>query len=136
MTRYLGKYEGAAYALMRIAFAFLYWCHGPRWLFGLFTERGGVPWTSLRGVAGMIETTLGPFIFVGLFAPYAAFIASGEMAFAYFLSHIPRGSVIPIVNGGEITVALCFGMLYIATRGSGPFSVDAWLASRRAAKQS
>ena len=37
----------------------------------------------------------------------------------------------PIINGGEITVALCFGFLYIAMRGAGPYSVDAWLASRR-----
>ena len=29
MQRYLGRYEGAAYAIMRVVLAFLYWSHGP-----------------------------------------------------------------------------------------------------------
>jgi putative oxidoreductase len=84
---------------------------------------------------GRLDLTLGTLIVIGLFAPWAAFIASGEMAYAYFFVHVPRGSWMPIVNGSEITVALCFGFLYIATRGAGSFSIDSWWASRRAVKQ-
>ena len=131
MQRYLGRYDGCAYAAMRIVLGFLYWSHGPAWLFGSFGGLGPVPVTSLQGVAGMLETSLGTLIVIGLFGPWAAFIASGEMAFAYFSFHIPLGGWMPIMNGSEITVALCFGFLYIATRGSGAFSVDSWLASRK-----
>ena len=131
MQRYLGTFEGGAFAIMRIVFAFLYWSHGPAWLFGWFTDRPPMPLTSMFGVAGLIEIVCGTLIALGLLTSWAAFLACGEMAFAYFIAHVPRGSFLPIVNGGEITVALCFGFLYIATRGGGPFSLDALLASKR-----
>lgn len=134
MNRYLGMYDGAAYALLRIVLGFLHWSHGPAWLFGAFDGPGPVRLTSLQGVAGMLDLTMGTLVAIGLFAPWAAFIASGEMAYAYFFVHVPRGNWMPIVNGSEITVALCFGFLYIATRGAGSFSIDSWRASRRAAK--
>jgi putative oxidoreductase len=127
MRRYLGRFEGGAYVLLRVVLAFLYWSHGPAWLFGAFTNRDPVPPTSLFGIAGMIEIVCGTLIAIGLFTSWAAFIAAGEMAVAYFYAHVPRGSWIPIVNGSEITVALCFGFLYIATRGAGAFSVDAMM---------
>ena len=60
MNRYLGRFEGAAYALLRVFLGFLYWSHGPRWLFGTFTDSDPVPLTSLRGVAGLLEITLDP----------------------------------------------------------------------------
>ena len=53
----------------------------------------------------------------------AAFIASGEMAVAYFTQHFPHGFW-PIVNKGELAVVYCFLFLYIASRGSGIWSVD------------
>ena len=132
MQQYLGKYEGAAYAIMRVVLAFLYWSHGPSWLFGWFTDRPPVPFMSVPfGVAGAIEIVCGTLIAFGLLTSWAAFIACGEMAVAYFYAHVPRGSLMPIMNMGEITVALCFGFLYIATRGGGRFSLDALLGSRR-----
>ena len=135
MQRYLGKFDGHAYAAMRIVLAFLYWSHGPRWLFGWFGGSEPVPVTSLQGVAGVLETSLGILIGIGLLAPWAAFVACGEMAVAYFHVHLQFGrGWMPIMNGSEITVALCFGFLYIAARGSGMFSVDSWLASRKARK--
>ena len=69
-------------------------------------------------------------IFLGLLTPIAAIIASGEMAFAYFYAHVPRGSIIPLNNMGEITVALSFGF-HIATRGGGRFSLDAMMGKNR-----
>jgi putative oxidoreductase len=130
MQRYLGKYEATAYTLMRIVLAFLYWSHGPKWLFGWF---GGRPFEDLPAmfyVAGVLETFGGILIAVGLLTSWVAFLACGEMAAAYFIAHIPRGGWMPILNGGEITVALCFGFLYIATRGGGPFSLDALFGAR------
>ena len=62
-------------------------------------------------------------IALGLFVPIVAFIASGEMAVAYFLSHAPSGFW-PIMNRGELAVLYCFLFLYIATRPVGPFSLD------------
>jgi len=138
MQRYLGRYETTAYTLLRIVLAFLYWSHGPKWLFGWFGGRpGGMAFADLPPqlvLAGVLETVGGILIAVGLFTSWVAFLACGEMAVAYFIAHIPRGSWMPIINQGEITVALCFGFLYIATRGAGPFSLDALLGSGARAK--
>ena|SRR6266446_215139 len=130
MGRFLGHFSGVAYAAMRVVFAFMYLSHGLNWLFGTFGGNRVPPLSFPFGAAGIIETTCGPLILVGLFTPLAAFIASGEMAFAYFYAHVPRGSILPIRNGGEITVALCFGFLYIATRGGGSISIDRLLGSK------
>jgi len=122
---FLGKYSDVAYALMRMVFAFLFMSHGYQRVFA------GIWPVMPINVANVIEVVLGPMIFVGLFTPIAAFIASGEMAFAYFYAHVPRGSIIPLNNMGEITVALSFGFLYIATRGGGRFSLDAMMGKNR-----
>ncbi len=124
MKAILRSLEGFTYVAFRLVFAFLYWSHGVRWLFGIF---GGRPaaFGTLVWSAGVVETVCGTLMLLGFCAEYAAFIASGEMAVAYFMVHNPRGHI-PIANGGEITVALCFAFLYIATRGSGGFGVDAF----------
>jgi putative oxidoreductase len=119
-----------AFLLMRAVFAFLYLSHGLKWLFGAFGGRP-VPLTPLLTTAGVIETIGGTLMLLGFLTPWLAFIASGEMAVAYFIAHVPRGGIVPIENQGEITVALCFGFLYMATRDSGPFSIDALLKRKR-----
>jgi len=125
MTRLLGRYREIFYAAMRIVLGFMYFCHGLQKLFGWFGGVGGhtVPLRSIYGAAGLIELVLGAPIMVGLFTSWAAFVASGEMAAAYFISHLPRGPW-PIVNGGEIAVAFCFAFLYIASTGSGKWSLS------------
>ena len=60
---------------------------------------------------------------LGLFTPWVAFLASGEMAVAYFIAHSPRGFW-TVMNGGELAVFYCFVYLYFASRGSGPWSLD------------
>jgi putative oxidoreductase len=117
-----GRLSDAAYAAMRVFVAALYACHGAQKLFGVL---GGhvVPRGSLLFVAAVIEIVAGPLIAIGLFTRWAAFVASGEMAFAYFRQHAPR-SFWPIVNKGELAVAFCFVFLYVATRGSGRYGVD------------
>jgi len=62
-------------------------------------------------------------IALGLMASWAAFLASGEMAVAYFKAHASRGFW-PIVNRGELAVLYCFVFLYIAFHGSGSISLD------------
>jgi len=115
----LSQFDSVAYAALRIVLAFLYWSHGVRWLFG----PRPAPMLSMLWFAGVIETICGTLMGVGLWTSCAAFVASGEMAVAYFRAHFPRG-LMPIQNGGEIAVALCFGFLYLATHGSGTFSLD------------
>jgi putative oxidoreductase len=65
----------------------------------------------------------GLLIAVGLFTSLIAFIASGEMAVAYFIRHAPQ-ALWPIQNQGELAVLYCFAFLYIASRGAGRFGVD------------
>jgi putative oxidoreductase len=76
--------------------------------------------------AGVVEITCGTLIVLGLFTRGAAFLASGEMAFAYFISHAPR-NFFPLLNDGRPAVAFCFVFLYLVFAGGGPWSVDAIL---------
>jgi len=112
------------YALLRIVAALLYACHGAQKLVGLFggVQGGTVPLLSLMGLAGLIELGAGLLIAGGVLTRPAAFIASGEMASAYWLAHAPRGFW-PIQNGGEFPVLYCFLFLYIMSRGAGPWSL-------------
>src|SRR5918994_792555 len=102
MERLLGAYSPYLYAIMRIVLGVLFACHGAQKLFGVL---GGETVTlfSLRGLAGIIEFVGGLLIAVGFLTSYAAFIASGEMAVAYFMAHVPRGFW-PIQNGGGVCV--------------------------------
>lgn len=117
----LNRFEPTAYALLRIVAGFLFACHGLQKLLGLL---GGhrVALASLPGAAGVIETVGGLLVMIGLFTSPVALICSGEMAFAYFMVHQPRGTL-PIQNGGEPAVLFCFIFLFIATRGGGFLSV-------------
>lgn len=81
---------------------------------------------TLIGAAGMIELVFGGLLMLGLLTRLAAFILSGEMAFAYFLEHFPR-SFYPALNDGALAIILCFGCLYLATAGGGPASIDAMI---------
>jgi putative oxidoreductase len=117
----LKRFEPTAYALFRLVFGFLFVCHGLQKLLGVL---GGhrVALASMPGAAGIIETVGGLLVMIGLFTSPAAFICSGEMAFAYFMQHQPRGTL-PIQNGGEPAALYCFVFLFIATRGAGFLSV-------------
>ncbi|MGY8664120.1 DoxX family protein [Bradyrhizobium sp. UFLA05-109] len=79
---------------------------------------------SLWGIAGMIELVFGGLLMLGLFTRLVAFILSGEMAFAYFIEHLPN-SFFPLVNEGTLAILFCFACLYLASAGGGPISVDA-----------
>jgi putative oxidoreductase len=123
MERMLSRLGGVLYAAMRIVLALIYMAHGLQKVFGILGGHA-LPLASMLGIAGILETVLGALIGVGLFTSLAAFIASGEMAFAYFIAHAPRARL-PIQNGGELAVVLCFAFLYIASQGGGRLSADA-----------
>ena len=84
---------------------------------------------SLIGAAGTIELVLGGLLMIGLFSRIVAFILAGEMAFAYFIAHFPRG-FFPLLNNGTAAILFCFACLYLATSGGGPYSVDAMMGKR------
>ncbi len=123
MEGVLGRFAPQLYAILRIVAGLLYAQHGAQKLFGLL---GGpqADLMSLMGLAGIIEFFGGLMVAAGAFASPIAFIASGEMAAAYFMAHAPRGFW-PIQNQGELPVLYCFLFLYIAARGAGIWSVDA-----------
>jgi putative oxidoreductase len=123
MKRVLGRYEPVFYAVLRIVAGLLFATHGAQKLFGVPGEGPPMPLASLMGAAGVIELVGGLLIAIGLFTGIAAFIASGEMAAAYFKAHAPAG-LIPLLNHGELAALYCFLFLFIASRGAGIFSVD------------
>ena len=125
------RYAPQVYALFRIVTGFLFMFHGLQKVFGMFGGMQGsaVPIMSMPGFAGVIELFGGVLVMAGLATRLVAFICSGEMAFAYFMVHQPRGTW-PIQNGGELAALYCFAFLYIAARGAGIWSLDATRRSR------
>ena len=123
------RYAPMTYALFRIVFGFLFFLFGLQKMFGVL---GGqvAPLMSMQGAAGVIETVCGFLIMVGLFTKYAAFLASGEMAVAYFYIHTRLMSILPLVNMGERATMFCFAFLYIATRGAGIWSIDSLMRKK------
>ena len=128
------RYAPMTYALFRIVFGFLFLCFGVQKMFGWLGGQAA-PLMSLQGAAGVIETVCGFLIMVGLLTRLAAFLASGEMAVAFWYIHVvviglgaqgpgfPMG-LFPHLNMGVDAAAFCFAFLYIATRGAGIWSID------------
>jgi putative oxidoreductase len=129
MEKVLGTFAPQLYALMRIVVGLLFACHGAQKLFGVLGGQQFPP-LSLMGLAGVIEFFGGLLIAGGFAAGLVAFIASGEMAAAYFMGHFPK-DFWPIVNEGELAVFYCFVFLYMASQGSGIWSVDRARGGRR-----
>ena len=116
-------------SIARIMVGLLFLEHGLSKLFGFPTGTVREMFT-LSWYSGGIEFATGALLTLGLATRAAAFIASGEMAFAYFLGHAPA-SFYPIVNRGEGAILFCFIFLYMAFAGGGPWSLDAYLQGRR-----
>ena len=117
-----------ALAILRIVSAFLLIQHATAKLFGFphVAYFDNLKVLSLIGVAGIIELLGSLFLFAGLYTRPVAFVLSGELAFAYFIGHAPRGNVLsPILNGGESAVLFCFVFLFLAAAGAGMWSLDA-----------
>jgi putative oxidoreductase len=123
------QYAPYVLSVVRIVAALLFFEHGLSRLFGFPSP---LPTPALFGLywfAGAIELAGGALLALGLFTRIAAFIMSGEMAFAYFLSHASHG-FFPILNRGDGAILYCFIFFYIAFAGAGPWSLDVLLRKR------
>jgi putative oxidoreductase len=121
---WLEKFQPVTLPVVRIGAAFLFFQYGAGKVFGWFGGRqvgfGGQLW-----IAGMMEVVGAPLVALGLITRLLAFLFCGEMATAFWTSHVPRGQGFwPIQNGGEPAVLFCFLYLYLLTEGPGWFSLD------------
>ncbi|MEO6033190.1 MAG: DoxX family protein [Burkholderiaceae bacterium] len=117
-----------ALAVLRIVTAFLLLQHASAKLFHFphVAYFDNLQLLSLLGAAGVIELVGGALVLIGLFTRAAAFVLSGELAFAYFTGHASKGWVLsPMMNQGEAAVLFCFIFLFIAAAGAGAWSADA-----------
>ena len=122
----VAAFAPAMLSILRLVIGLLFFEHGSSKLFGFPSPSSPHELFSLYWCSGTLELVGGALIAAGLFTRAASFIASGEMAFAYFLSHASH-SFFPIINKGDSAILYCFVFLYIAVVGPGPWSIDAWL---------
>lgn len=121
---------------LRIVAGFLFTLHGAQKLFGVLGRDAVDSLMSQMGIAGILEFFGGLLLVMGLFTRPVAFLVSGQMAVAYFTVHAPQGFW-PVGsggagNGGELAVLYCFAWLFFFAHGAGKYSVDGWLADRKA----
>ena len=128
---FLAPHADKIYAAFRIMTGLLMLQHGCQKLLGWFggIPEGMMPAPMLYGL-GSIELFASLLVVIGLYAAPAAFLLSGTMAAAFFIGHAfsdrnATGTLIPLLNGGELAVLYCFAFLLIASKGSGIWSVDA-----------
>jgi putative oxidoreductase len=120
---FLRRHSENCYAILRIIVGLLLACHGAQKLFGVLGGTIAIH-RPVGLAAGLIEFAAGILVAFGFYASAAAFLASGEMAVAYFMVSASRGFW-PIANGGEMAVLYCFVFLYIFFHGSDSWSLDA-----------
>jgi putative oxidoreductase len=135
MDQMFSRFQPAALSLLRFIAGLLLFQYGVAKIlkFPAGNPFAKVELFSLIGAAGMIELILGALLIIGLWSRLAAFILSGEMAFAYFLGHMFKtGSPVffPVFNNGTAAILFCFTCLYLATAGGGPYSVDAAMGKK------
>ncbi|MBY8975489.1 DoxX family protein [Rhodobacteraceae bacterium NNCM2] len=111
-------------SITRIVAGLIFFAHGSQKLLGFPASERVVELLSMSGIAGMIELVTGALIAAGFFTRPAAFLASGLMAFAYWIAHAPR-DFFPVNNGGDAAILYCFFFLYLVFAGPGRWSVDA-----------
>jgi putative oxidoreductase len=126
MNETLAAWTPRALSVLRIIAGLLIIQHGMGKLLGfpVYPAYANVQLMSLSGAAGVIELIGGALLIVGLWTQPIAFILSGELAFAYFIGHFPKGFH-PLINGGTLAALYCFTFLYLSTAGAGPWSLDA-----------
>ncbi|MEU8242594.1 DoxX family protein [Actinoplanes missouriensis] len=128
------RLAAVTWPLFRVVVGLLFACHGLAGLFGVFGgSRGtghGVPAGAWPGwYAAVIQLVCGLLVLVGLVTRPAALLASGSMAYAYFVVHQP-GGLLPIENGGVTSALYAWAFLLIAVSGAGRWSADALIAAR------
>lgn len=128
---WLSKYQSQLLSILRIVAGLLFLEHGMQKILHFPpmppSMMMAVPANVLPIImtAGIIELVGGALITVGVFTRLAAFIGSGETAFAYWLGHFGRShSFFPAVNGGDAAILFCFVFLFIAAAGPGPWAMS------------
>ena len=88
-------------------------------------------WECDRAAIPKLDNVLFPLanstlLILGLFVRPAAFILSGQMAYAYFFMHAAgKGNLFfPIANGGELALLYSLVFFYFVFAGAGAFSLD------------
>ena len=127
----LGRFYEHTYELLRIFTGAMFMIHGTQKILGWPPSPMKMPHTPIVTIGGILELVCGGLVLIGLFTTIAAFIASGEMAVAYFMAHAPHG-FIPNVNQGEMAVLYCFIFLFIAANGSGMWCIVRAIFGRKA----
>ena len=132
MEQMFSKWQPTALSLMRFITGLVLFQYGVAKLLKIPPNSpfAKVHLMSLFGASGVIELIFGGLLLLGLFTRPVAFILAGEMAFAYFIEHLPR-SFFPVINDGSLAIALCFTCLFLATAGGGPISLDALMGKKR-----
>lgn len=132
-TERLTLYAPFMLSVLRIMSGLLFLAHGTQKFLGFPDgEYAGTGWAFAHpgAYAGVIELVAGALIAIGLFTRPAAFLASGTMAFAYFMGHASQGFW-PVNNGGDAAILYCFVFLYFVFAGAGPLSLDAETGSTK-----
>lgn len=122
----LAKYSDHIYALMRILSGFMFTCHGVQKIFGIMADYIP-PVGSQHWFGGIIELVCGLLVMIGLQTRWAAFLASGTMAVAYFQFHWKfqfGPAFFPVINKGELAALYCFVFFYITSRGGIKWCLD------------
>ena len=119
------KYAPHLLGALRIVAGVLFLAHGLVKVAGFpeGAQPGQQELLSLFGIGGVIEIVTGGLIALGLFTRTAAFVASGQMAIAYFMFHAPA-SFYPAVNGGDAAILFSFLFLYLVAAGPGAFALE------------
>jgi putative oxidoreductase len=133
MDEIFSKWQPVALSLFRFITGLLLFQYGVAKIFKIPVLPYFADIPPLIQAAGWIELVVGGLLMIGLFTRIAAFVLSGEMAFAYFLGHMMKsGSPVlhPLNNGGTAAILFCFACLYLATVGGGPYSVDAMMGKK------
>ncbi|MEM9013342.1 MAG: DoxX family protein [Pseudomonadota bacterium] len=125
----LAAWQPRLLSVLRMVSALIFLLHGMQKLIGIPATERVTELLSLGWFAGVIEIVCGLALLVGFQIRLAAFLASGTMAFAYWLAHAPR-DLFPTNNGGDAAILYCFVFLYFVFAGGGPWSLDAMLRSR------
>ncbi|CAL9338239.1 hypothetical protein SUDANB95_00211 [Actinosynnema sp. ALI-1.44] len=120
------KRDDLVLGAFRVVVSFLFACHGLQGfglLGGIDGQGTAVPVGSFPGWWGsVLEVVCSVLVLLGVAARPAAVLASGAMAFAYFVYHQPT-ALLPLHNLGEPAALFCWSFLLIAVLGPGRYTL-------------
>ena len=130
--RFMERYTDVTYALLRIISGLMFATHGAQKVLGLFGgQKVDAP---LMIFGGWIELIGGLLIAFGLFTGHRRLHLQWHDGRRLLHGAMPPGGFWPVMNKGELAVLYCFVFLYMASRGSGRFSIDGLRSKTPAAR--